>query len=273
MTTAGSQSAAKTAGKNADENNSGEEESIDMKILAIDTSGMVASAAVVENDLLTAEYTIHYKKTHSQTLLPMLKEMQKMIELDLSTIDAIALAKGPGSFTGLRIGSATVKGLAMALDKPVIEVPTVDGMAYQLYGFENIICPIMDARRGQVYTGFYTFEKQSGDFSFRVLKQQFAADMDLVIEELNDIGKPVLFLGDGVPVQKEAIANKLKVSFGFAPANCNRQRASALAVLAEQYFKEGRFVEAAGHKPEYLRLSQAERERMERENACNHSNE
>lgn len=273
MITADLQSPAQMAGKNADNDNIGREESIDMKILAIDTSGMVAGIAVVENELLIGEYTINYKKTHSQTLLPMLKEMQTMIELDLSTLDAVALAKGPGSFTGLRIGSATAKGLAMALDKPVIEVPTVDGMAYQLYGFEGIICPIMDARRGQVYTGFYTFEKQGGDFVFKVLKDQFAADMGSVIEELNNLGKQVLFLGDGVPVQKEAIADELKVPFGFAPANCNRQRASALAVLAEQYFKEGRFIKASEHKPEYLRLSQAERERMERENAHNQPNE
>ena len=101
-----------------------------MKLLAIDSSGLVASVAVIEEETLVAEYTMNYKKTHSQTLLPMLEEIKKSIDLDLSSIDAIAVAAGPGSFTGLRIGSATAKGLGLALDKPLISVPTVDAQAY-----------------------------------------------------------------------------------------------------------------------------------------------
>ncbi len=104
-----------------------------MKILALDSSGLVASVAVVEDDILVAEYTMNYKKTHSQTLLPMLDEVKKAISLDLNSIDAIAVAAGPGSFTGLRIGSATAKGLGLALDKPLIGIPTVDALAYNLY--------------------------------------------------------------------------------------------------------------------------------------------
>ena len=104
-----------------------------MKILAVDSSGLVASVAIVEDDTLVAEYTINYKKTHSQTLLPMLDEIVKMTETDLQSVDAIAVAKGPGSFTGLRIGAATVKGLALTLDKPVIGIPTVEGLAMNLY--------------------------------------------------------------------------------------------------------------------------------------------
>ena len=113
-----------------------------MKILAIDSSGLVASVAVVEDDNMLAEYTINYKKTHSQTLLPMLGEISKMIELDLKSVDAIAVAAGPGSFTGLRIGSATAKGLGLALDKPLISVPTVDALAYNLCGTDKLICPL-----------------------------------------------------------------------------------------------------------------------------------
>ena len=104
-----------------------------MRVLALDSSGIVASVAVVEDDTLVAEYTVNYKKTHSQTLLPMLDEIVKMTELDLKTIDAIAVAKGPGSFTGLRIGSATAKGLGLALDKPLVGIPTVEALAYNLY--------------------------------------------------------------------------------------------------------------------------------------------
>ena len=126
-----------------------------MKILALDSSGIVASVAVVENDNLLGEYTVNYKKTHSQTLLPMLDEVASMIELDLETIDAIAVAAGPGSFTGLRIGSATAKGLGLALKKPLLAIPTVEGLAYNLYDAKGLICPLMDARRSQVYTGIY----------------------------------------------------------------------------------------------------------------------
>ena len=108
-----------------------------MKILALDSSGLVASVAVVEDDNLLAEYTMNYKKTHSQTLLPMLDEIVTMIDLDLGSIDYIAVAAGPGSFTGLRIGSATAKGLGLALKKDLIAIPTVDGLAYNLVGCRN----------------------------------------------------------------------------------------------------------------------------------------
>ena len=143
-----------------------------MKLLAIDSSGLVASVAVIEEETLVAEYTMNYKKTHSQTLLPMLEEIKKSIDLDLSSIDAIAVAAGPGSFTGLRIGSATAKGLGLALDKPLISVPTVDALAYNLYDTDEdtIICPIMDARRKQVYTGMYCFLNHQ----MQVVKEQDA---------------------------------------------------------------------------------------------------
>ena len=113
-----------------------------MKILALDSSGIVASVAVVEDDTLLAEYTVNYKKTHSQTLLPMLDEIVKMTELELESIDAIAVAAGPGSFTGLRIGSATAKGLGLALKKPLVAVPTVDALAYNLNHAQGLIYPI-----------------------------------------------------------------------------------------------------------------------------------
>ncbi|MCR5688533.1 MAG: tRNA (adenosine(37)-N6)-threonylcarbamoyltransferase complex dimerization subunit type 1 TsaB [Lachnospiraceae bacterium] len=228
-----------------------------MKIIAIDSSGLVATVALASEDTVIAEYTVNYKKTHSQTLLPMLDEIKKMTELDLGSVDAIAVAAGPGSFTGLRIGSATAKGLALALEKPIIEVPTVDALAMNLWGISDVICPIMDARRSQVYTGFYEFDK---DGSLKVLRSQFAEDMGEVAGMLNVIGRPVVFLGDGVPVSKEIIAERLKVPYRFAPAHMNRQRAGALAVLAARYYAEGKTVSAAEHKPEYLRVSQAERE-------------
>lgn len=227
-----------------------------MRILAIESTGLVAGIAVVEDDNLLGEYTMNHKKTHSQTLLPMLDELGKMIELDLNTIDAIAVSKGPGSFTGLRIGSATAKGLGLALDKPIIPVPTVDAMAYNLWGTDKAVCPLMDARRQQAYTGLYEFENGN----LRAIEPQCAVDISEIIEKVNATGKAVIFLGDGVPVFKEYIAEHVTVPYEFAPATCNRQRASSVAVLAQKLYAEGVVETAAEHKPDYLRLSQAERE-------------
>lgn len=234
-----------------------------MRILAMDSSSLVASVAVLEDDILKAEYTMNDKKTHSQTLLPMIDEVVKRIDLDLQTIDAIAISKGPGSFTGLRIGSATAKGLGLALNKPIVSVPTVDAMAYNLWGCTDLIVPIMDARRNQVYTGIYTFE----DGRMLVLKEQCAEGVEELLAELNQRRKKVVFLGDGVPVFKDKISELLEVPFEFAPAHKNRQCAGAVGALAANYYKDGRIETAAEHKPDYLRLSQAERERQEREQA------
>ena len=232
-----------------------------MKILALDSSGLVAGVAVVEDDNLLGEYTVNYKKTHSQTLLPMLDVVAKMIELDLNTIDAIAIAAGPGSFTGLRIGSATAKGLGLALDKPLIEVPTVDGLAYNLYGNQNLVCPLMDARRNQTYTGLYQFDENG----MHTLIPQCVVGIDEMIGQINDRNLAVTFLGDGVPVFKTYIEEICKVKFAFAPVHMNKQRAGAVAALALQYYKQGKTVTAQEHQPEYLRMSQAERERAEQE--------
>lgn len=231
-----------------------------MRILGIDSSGLVASVALIEEDNLLAEYTVNYKKTHSQTLLPMLDEIARMIELDLKTVDAIAVAAGPGSFTGLRIGSATAKGLGLALDRPLVSVPTVEALAYNLWGCAHIICPIMDARRSQVYTGIYRF----GDDGLVRLEDQMAIGVEELAEKLNALGEKVVFLGDGVPVYQEILDRKLQVPHRYAPAHLNKQRAGAVAALGLVYARRGELQSAAEHQPNYLRLSQAERERAER---------
>ena len=232
-----------------------------MKILGLDSSGLVASVAVAEDDTLLAEYTVNYKKTHSQTLLPMLDEIARMIELDLSSIDAIAVAKGPGSFTGLRIGSATAKGLGLALKKPIIPIPTVDGIAYNLCGDRDLVCPLMDARRNQTYTGLYRFDGNQ----METLVAQRAVGIEETIDTVNRYGEAVVFLGDGVPVFRDYIQEHCTVPYRFAPAHLNKQRAGAVAVLAFQYYEQGLTETAAEHRPDYLRLSQAERERLEQE--------
>lgn len=232
-----------------------------MKILALDSSGLTASVAILEDDNLLGEYTICYKKTHSQTLLPMLDEVVRMLELDLETVDGIAIAAGPGSFTGLRIGSATAKGLGLALDKPLLSVPTLEALAYNLYGTEGLICPLMDARRNQTYTGVYVWEEGR----FQTIQESEAVAIEDILDTLNQLGKRVTFLGDGVPVFRETIEKQLVVPYQFAPAHLSKQRAGAVGALGYCYMKEGRSESAAAHRPEYLRLSQAERERKEKE--------
>ena len=232
-----------------------------MRILGIESSSLVASAALYEDGITMAEYTVDFKMTHSQTLLPMIDEMVKLVGIDLNTIDAIAVSGGPGSFTGLRIGSATAKGLGLALNKPLIHVPTLDATAYNLFGASGLICPIMDARRNQVYTGVYCYT----DHRLDTVWEQDTMSIEALAEGLNCLDHEVIFLGDGVAVYREKLEALLTIPFSFAPAHVNRQRAAAVAALAEVYYKEGKIQTAEEHEPEYLRKSQAERERAERE--------
>lgn len=239
-----------------------------MRILALDSSGLVASVALVEGDgdlrteQVIAEYTVNYKKTHSQTLLPMLDEIVRMTETDLETVDAIAVAAGPGSFTGLRIGSATAKGLGLALGKPLIHIPTLEGLACNLWGCEGIVCPIMDARRRQVYTGIYRFDEGR----LTVLEDQMAVGIEELGEHLGNYEGKITFLGDGVPVFGRDLTDTILKGrdIAFAPASLNRQRAASVGMLGLRYYQEGRTESAAEHRPDYLRMSQAERERKER---------
>ena len=236
-----------------------------MKILGIDSSGLVASAAIADEKNIIAEFTVNNKQTHSQTLLPMIEKVVDMSGIELEQIDAIAIAAGPGSFTGLRIGSATAKGLGLALEKPLIHIPTLEGLAYNLCGIADVVCPIMDARRGQVYAGIYEFDGQK----LHILEDQMAVPIEELGEKLKKYlkeGRRVTFLGDGVPVHKTKIKEEILLgeAVTFAPANMNRQRAASVGTLGMQYYKEGKIETAMEHEPDYLRVSQAERERKER---------
>lgn len=232
-----------------------------MKLLILESSGLVASVAVMEEEKMIGEYTVNYKKTHSQTLLPMVDELVKNIGLDLHELDAIGVSKGPGSFTGLRIGSATAKGLSQALQIPVVPVSTLEGLAANLFGTEGVICPMMDARRSQVYTGVYRYEGSK----LVTVMEPAALPVEELIEYLNKNGEPVIFLGDGVPVYGDKLSEKMTLSYWIAPSHLNRQRAGAVGTLALQYFKEGKIEVSKDHKPEYLRKSQAERELLARQ--------
>lgn len=231
-----------------------------MKLLAVDASSLVASVAILEDDIVIAEYTVNHKKTHSQTLMGMLDEIVRMTQTDLKSIDAIAVSGGPGSFTGLRIASATVKGLGLALEKPIVSVPTIDAMAYSLWGVADLICPMMDARRNQVYTGVYTF----ADGEFKTVLPQCAMEIESLADYLNAAGKKCVILGDGVPVGLPVLKEKLTVPFEVAPAHVSRQRAAAVGALGMRYYEAGKIETADAHQPDYLRVSQAERERKER---------
>ncbi|MDD7403713.1 MAG: tRNA (adenosine(37)-N6)-threonylcarbamoyltransferase complex dimerization subunit type 1 TsaB [Butyribacter sp.] len=231
-----------------------------MKILGIDTSGLVASAAIVVDDSLVAEFTLNNKKTHSQTLLPTIEQMVTMSGISLEEIDAIAIAAGPGSFTGLRIGASTAKGMGLALQKPIISIPTLEGLAYRAAVSDRLLCPLMDARRNQVYTGLYRMENDS----LVCVSDQEAVDINEIISKINDLGQDVLFLGDGVPVHQETLAEKVTVPYHFAPAHLSRQSAGAIAALGRVYYEQGKTEDAKDHRPVYLRQSQAERERAQR---------
>ncbi len=236
-----------------------------MKIIAIDSSGITASVAVMDEDITIAEYTVNHKKTHSQTLLPMLEEICKMTEQELSSFDGIAVSKGPGSFTGLRIGSATAKGLGLALNLPIAEVMTTDALAFNMFGTDRIVCPLMDARREQVYTGLYRFTGEGDNYHMETLLEASALPVEEILEKINTLGRKTVFVGDGVPVYFEKIKTLAKVDYIFAPQGKNRQSASSVGSLGLLMMKEGKTVTAAEHVPEYLRLSQAERERNERD--------
>lgn len=233
-----------------------------MKILGIDSSGNVASAALTVDGILVCEFTVNNGQTHSQTLLPMIDNVFKMSDILPEQIDAIAIASGPGSFTGLRIGSSTAKGLGMALKKPLISVPTLEGLAYRLAGCEGYVCPMMDARRNQVYTGVYKVYASGLD----VVLEQRATDVREIVEDLRKLDGHIFFLGDGVKVLMDVYSGGAEIvsKYSVAPLHLNRQSAASVAALGEIYFNMGRYETAAGHVPTYMRKSQAEREREER---------
>jgi len=227
-----------------------------LKVLAIDTAAIVATACVMDDDKLIAEHISNHKKTHSQTIMPMIKNLLDSVELKADDIDCFASAIGPGSFTGIRIGVATVKGLAHALEKPIVGVSTLAGLAYNVPFSEFDIYPIMDARRDQVYNGVYSFKGER----LNCIKDDRAISIEDVIDEVFEGGKKVLFLGDGVHVHKRRLETTLGELALFVPNHCNMHRASSIAQLAMYKIYLGETQSYLDFAPSYLRKSQAERE-------------
>lgn len=232
-----------------------------MKILSIDSSGLVASVAVMSDGILTGEYTIHNKKTHSQTLLPMISDMLQMAEIKPEELDCIAVSAGPGSFTGLRIGAATAKGLAWTLGIPIVPVSSLMGLAANVARPGAVVCPIMDARRNQVYFGVYRIT----DGLPEELVSPDVVAVEKAVACADQMGEEVIYLGDGVPVFEQIIREQAKSGVHFMSPENRYQRGASVASLGALLFEDKKYVEASEFAPIYLRKSQAEREREEAE--------
>ncbi len=228
-------------------------------ILAIDSSSLVASVAIADEENIVAEYTVNLKKTHSQTLLPMIQEIFEMTGLSQKELQAIAVTEGPGSFTGLRIGAATAKGLALALNIPMVGISTLRVMANNYNHCNKLVCPIMDARRNQVYTGIYDCSEEEPVTIF----EDCAITIEALMKELTTINREVIFVGDGIPAFREVLDSELMVKHYYAKHNFNRQQASSLAALAAVMVEKNEVISSDAFAPKYFRLSQAERERMQ----------
>lgn len=229
-----------------------------MKILSLDSSATVASVALIEDGRLLAEYTLNNGNTHSETLLPMVETILRDYGLSTDDIDLFAATTGPGSFTGVRIGAATVKGLAFSTRKPCAEVSTLEAIAENLSCREGLICPVMNARRSQVYTAL--FRAEGGQLT------RLMPDSALSIEELDTIlseyGEPVSFAGDGYSITVEALK---ETSFIPTPERLRHQSAASVAAVAYGKALDRETVSDKELKVTYLRPSQAERTRLEKE--------
>ncbi len=223
-----------------------------MKILAFETSSHVASVAVLTDEMLLGEFTINHPKTHSQKLMPMLEMLLEALELKIQDFDYLAVSKGPGSFTGVRIGVSTVKGLAQPHKIPVIAVSSLEALGQPFVGFEGLICPIMDARKNEVYTALYQWV--DGVLTTVVADQPIAPD--LWLESLKCRNEQILLVGDGLPKYGEVYKVALGERLTLAPASFNRQRASSVAQSA--MVKTADAVSYDVVPTEYLRKSEAE---------------
>jgi len=229
-----------------------------MKILALESSAKAASCAVVENGVLLASAFQATGLTHSRTLMPMLEAMLANAELPLTSMDAIAVAAGPGSFTGLRIGISAVKGLCWGTEKPCISVSTLEAMAMPLSHLEGqrIVCA-MDARRQQIYNAVFMVENSR----LKRISEDRAIALSEVAEELRQDTCPTVIVGDGAALCYDYL-QKAGILCAMAPAHLRMQSAVGVALAAEALANEGKVISAQELQPIYLRLSQAERERL-----------
>lgn len=227
-----------------------------MILLALESSSAVASAALLRDGELLAELNVNNGHTHSETLLPMVEQLLRMCRLTVDDVDAFACAEGPGSFTGIRIGMATLKGLAFGKGKPCIAVPTLEALAENLVGTDGDVFPVVDARRDQVFTAH-----------FRVRKGKVTRLSDDAILSLDDLGKEFAeckkkpwLTGDGYGIAKA----KWTAQTADTPEKLRYANAYSVGLVAFRMLKDGKTATDAAVTPTYLRLSQAEQSRLER---------
>ena len=229
-----------------------------MKILALDSSAIVASVALCDGETLLAEYTLNNGNTHSESLLPMIETMLSHFGIGIDDVDLFAASTGPGSFTGVRIGTSTVKGLAFAKNTPCIGVSTLEALAENVASLGGLICPVMNARRSQVYTALFRSDGQS--------LTRLMPDSALAITELDSLlatyGEPVVFVGDGYDITLAALK---QTAAREIPDRLRHQSAYSVAQVARRAYERGEETTDSSLAVTYLRPSQAERERLERE--------
>lgn len=230
-----------------------------MNILALDTSTMMASCAVMNEERVLGEYSLNQEMSHSEKLVPMIKVMLDDLNLKISDIDLYAVAIGPGSFTGLRIGVATIKAFAHMFDKPIIGVSTLEALAFNL-PYNDIVVPMIDARRNRVYTGIYSWE--SG--GLKTIMKPDAMEIDDLLKILYENYSRVVVTGDGVNLYFNKIEEILMHSVNYATMGLNHCKASSIGELAFIKYNDGIRDSYYTLVPDYLRKSQAERELEEK---------
>ncbi len=229
-----------------------------MVILGIDSSATAASAAIINDGKLVSEVFSDTGLTHSQTLLPMIEKCLQMANISVEDIDLIAVANGPGSFTGVRIGIATVKGIAFMNDIECVEVSTLESMAYNLPVFNGIICSVMDARCNQVYTAMF---KNTDGCKVNRLSEDSAMSIDELGEKLKNLGKSVIFVGDGAEICYNKLSSEVNGLY-ISPVNIRKQRASSVALCGLD--KDRKIAKELAVN--YIRLPQAQRELAKKQN-------
>jgi tRNA threonylcarbamoyladenosine biosynthesis protein TsaB len=223
-----------------------------MKVLAVDTSTQAGSVAVLEDDTLLAEVAVTSSRTHAKRLMPAIDACLEMAGLGVADCDAFAVTTGPGSFTGLRIGISTIKGLGFATKKPVAGVSTLDALAYQFPSFPHLVCPMLDARKGQIYTGLY---ESTGHMTWKRVVEDCAVEPK---EWLKQIQRMCLFVGDGSLAYAEIIRETLGGLAQFVPPYLNRVRASVVAYIGMKQVLDGETTDVSTLVPHYIRASDAE---------------
>ncbi|WP_333859385.1 tRNA (adenosine(37)-N6)-threonylcarbamoyltransferase complex dimerization subunit type 1 TsaB [Clostridium sp.] len=234
-----------------------------MKILSLDSSTESATCALLDDYKLIGEITLNSKKQHSTILMPTIDILLKNSNININSLDGFVVSKGPGSFTGLRIGAAVIKGLSQGTGKPFVGVSSLDALAYNLCYTPGIICPILDALRENVYTALYRFVDNKLD----ILTDYMAISINDLIELVNEYSQPVCFIGDAVPKFKEILLSKVK-NPSFAPVSLNVVKASSLGELGLNMLNSGIEDNIYNFAPFYLRKSQAEREYEKKLESC-----